>query len=301
MAEVVQHRIEEMLPELEQMKRIELFTDKETRVILKKRKAYEYKLRRKTKQKEDFLQYIQYEMNVLSLVKRRRQKTGFQFKKVEIDVAIINRIHNLFRKEKGPVGNLYIKMLQIHNRKPELWVLAAKWELEENLSMENARMLLQRGLRYNSKSEHLWQEYFRMELLNADKLRKRRQVLGLAALSKEEADISEEVLNGKVAVVVFIKAVDTLPEKVEFCLSFLPICRLFDFAQVIEEEIFSYLQITYPASELTWEAVALRSLKTPAELSQTISRKEREKLEYENQLEVAGIFQKALQDVNTGR
>ena len=36
-------------------------------------------------------------MNVLSLVKRRRQKTGFQFKKVEIDVAIINRIHNLFR------------------------------------------------------------------------------------------------------------------------------------------------------------------------------------------------------------
>jgi len=26
-----------------------------------------------------------------------------------------------------------------------------------------------------------------------------------------------------------------------------------------------------------------------------------EKLEYENQLEVAGIFQKALQDVNTGR
>ena len=33
MAEVVQHRIEEMLPELEQMKRIELFTDKETRFV----------------------------------------------------------------------------------------------------------------------------------------------------------------------------------------------------------------------------------------------------------------------------
>jgi len=32
-------------------------------------------------------------------------------------------------------------------------------------------------------------------------------------LFQEEADISEEVLNGKVAVVVFIKAVDTLPGK----------------------------------------------------------------------------------------
>ena len=40
----------------------------------------------------------------------------------------------------------------------ELWVLAAKWELEENLSMEHARMLLQRGLRFNTKSQHLWQE-----------------------------------------------------------------------------------------------------------------------------------------------
>ena len=33
MAEIVQQRIEEMLPELEQMKRIELFTEKETRSV----------------------------------------------------------------------------------------------------------------------------------------------------------------------------------------------------------------------------------------------------------------------------
>ena len=40
----------------------------------------------------------------------------------------------------------------------ELWVLAAKWEMEDNASMENARGLLQRALRFNQESKLLWQE-----------------------------------------------------------------------------------------------------------------------------------------------
>ena len=39
-----------------------------------------------------------------------------------------------------------------------LWVLAAKWEIEELNSMENARGLLQRGLRSNPKAKHIWLE-----------------------------------------------------------------------------------------------------------------------------------------------
>ena len=105
MAEFVQHSIEEMLQELEQMKRVELFSEKETRAILKKRKTYEYKLRRRTKLKEDFLQYVQYEMNVLALLKKRRHKSGSQFKILEIDVAIINRIHKIFNMLSWHVGD----------------------------------------------------------------------------------------------------------------------------------------------------------------------------------------------------
>ena len=46
-----------------------------------------------------------------------------------------------------------------------MWIAAAKWEMEDNLSMENARALLQRGLRFNPQSKLLWQEVSQYDLL----------------------------------------------------------------------------------------------------------------------------------------
>ena len=203
------------------------------------------------------------------------------------------------RSEKAPVSNLYVKMLQIHNKKPALWVMAAKWEMEESLSMDNARGLLQRGLRFNPTSDHLWQEYFRMELLNADKLRKRREILGLAALAREEADISDMVLKGQVAQIVFKKALESIPGNAQFCLSFLPLCRLFNFTNLVEEEIFACLQVQFPADELVWEATALRVVSKAVHIDNSLIRKEREKLQWECDQETAQIFNKAVKQVNT--
>ncbi|XP_064604672.1 U3 small nucleolar RNA-associated protein 6 homolog [Liolophura sinensis] len=241
MAEFVQQSIEEMLPELQQMERVGLFTKEETRQILRRRKGYEYKLRRRTKCKEDFLQYIQYEINALGLVKMRREKIGYSFKKLEIDIAIVQRIHQLFRlattrfkddiklwlshiefakerREKATVSRLFTNMLQIHNKKPDLWLLAAKWEFEENVNSENARSLLQRGLRFNSDSRKLWLEYYRMELLFAEKMRKRREVLG-GPLPEDETEVSDAVLQGAVARVVYQQALEAIPGKGEWCIS----------------------------------------------------------------------------------
>ncbi len=49
---------------------ISIFT---TRAIMKKRKRFEYKTQRRTKEKEVYLQYIQYEIGVQQLVKLRRE------------------------------------------------------------------------------------------------------------------------------------------------------------------------------------------------------------------------------------
>ncbi|XP_071151041.1 U3 small nucleolar RNA-associated protein 6 homolog, partial [Mytilus edulis] len=140
MAEYVQQSIEEMLPELEQMERVGICTGIETRKILKKRTNYEYKLRRRTKCKEDFMQYIKYEVDVLKLIHTRRQKVRYHHKRTEIEYAITCRIHNLFRlvtnrfpddvklwlshiefsqsrKEKANVSKFFTKMLQVHNKK----------------------------------------------------------------------------------------------------------------------------------------------------------------------------------------
>ena len=40
----------------------------------------------------------------------------------------------------------------------DLWLASAKWEFEDNNNSENARSMLQRGLRFNDTSKSLWVE-----------------------------------------------------------------------------------------------------------------------------------------------
>lgn len=99
------------------------------------------------------------------------QKTGINTSKGEIEYKIINRIIRLFKRTifrfqsdiklwmtffkfcddfnlHSVVSKMLVRMLQIHSGKPELWVYAAKWELEHEKSFKNAREFLTKGLRY---------------------------------------------------------------------------------------------------------------------------------------------------------
>jgi len=70
--------------------------------------------------------------------------------------------------------------LPLHPREPSPWVYAAAWEFEHNRNAAASRTLMQRGLRMCPGSAELWAEYFRMELLYAHTLCKRREILGIA-------------------------------------------------------------------------------------------------------------------------
>lgn len=270
-----------MLPELEQLERVGLFNALEIRQIINKRRVFEYKLRRKKKVKEDYLKYIQYEINVLALVKLRRKKTGYNFKKLEIDASILHRIHKLFilalsrfsddvslwtsyiafakqRKDKATVSRQYTKMLQVHDKKADLWISAAKWEFEENNNSDNARSLLQRGLRFNNTSKTLWLEYYRLELLIAEKMRQRKQILGGEAGSEHES--SDPVLKGQLSYIVFTQATQTILGDVNFVISFLQICQLFDFTKEQEDSICDELKQNFSDKAAAWDALAKRRL-----------------------------------------
>ncbi|ESO87387.1 hypothetical protein LOTGIDRAFT_235075 [Lottia gigantea] len=277
MAEYVQQNIEDMLPELEQLERVGLFTKDETRQILKKRQGYEYRLRRQTKCKEDFLQYIQYEINCLSLLHKRREKTGYSFKQLNIENVIKDRIHKLFRmvtyrfqddiklwlshiafceskEDSVRVGKIFTRMLQVHNKKPEIWILAAKWEFEHK-NAENSRSTFQRGLRFNPDSKQLFLEYYRMELLYTDKILKRKKILGL-----DDPEVlgtqKDAILSGKVAMVVYKQAKESFPDDVDMILKFIDISRLFDFTQQQLQQMYTDLKTDYGDSTLTWDALA---------------------------------------------
>ncbi|XP_071307460.1 U3 small nucleolar RNA-associated protein 6 homolog [Agelaius tricolor] len=282
MAERIEQRLEDRIPELEQLERVGLFTHKEIRAVLRKASALEYKIQRRALRKEDFINYIQYEVNLLELIKKRRARIGYSFKKDEIEHSILHRVHSLFNRATGKwkddvqlwlshvafckqwnakhqLSKVFSTMLAIHSNKPALWIMAAKWEMETRLSSESARHLFLRALRFHPECPKLYQEYFRMELMHAEKQRKEKKEFEQAKMDLGEFNYSEEILNGEMARIVYRDASQKI-KGVEFQLAVLSIAKLFDFTQDLQKEILESLQARYADDPLTWDYMARREL-----------------------------------------
>ncbi|XP_030064248.1 U3 small nucleolar RNA-associated protein 6 homolog [Microcaecilia unicolor] len=282
MAELVQRSLEDRLPELEQLERVGLFSRREIKAVIKKVSALEYKIHRRALSKEDFIRYIQYEINLLELIKKRRLRIGYSFKKEEIEFSIVPRIHSIFKRAtakwksdlqlwlshvafckkwncKTQLSKVFSAMLAIHPDKPALWIMAAKWEMEDRLSSESARHLFLRALRFHPESPKVYQEFFRMELMHAEKQRKEKQELEHAKIDVVELEYSEEILNGQLARIIYKDAVLKI-KGAEFHLSLLSIVKLFDFAQDLQKEILEDLKILHADEPLTWDYMARREL-----------------------------------------
>ncbi|XP_007882617.1 U3 small nucleolar RNA-associated protein 6 homolog [Callorhinchus milii] len=282
MAEGAQLGLEQQLPVLQQLERVGLFTHHEIRAVVRKTSALEYKLHRRALSKEHFINFIQYEINFLELIKKRRARIGYTFKKDEIEYIIINRIHNVFKgatekwksdiklwlshiafckkwNNKLRLSKVFSAMLAIHPDKPALWIMAAKWELEDRTASESARHLFLRGLRFHPKSHKLYQEYFRMELMHAEKLQKEKTVLETHR-DKSKSAYPKEILQGELARVVYKNAIEKIPGDAEFHLSLLTIAALFSFTQELQREILQDLQTLHTNNATTWDFLARREL-----------------------------------------
>ncbi|XP_010871256.2 U3 small nucleolar RNA-associated protein 6 homolog [Esox lucius] len=282
MAEIVQQRIENRIPEWEQLERVGLFTKKEIKSMLKRATALEYKLHRLIISKVDFIAYIQYEINVLELIKKRRSRIGYTFKKEEIEFSIISRINNIFKRAttkwkndlqlwlshvafckkwntKGQLSKVFSSMLAIHPEKPAVWIMAAKSEMEDRNSPESARQLFLRALRFHPESQKVYQEYFRMELLHAEKLRKEQKELEKAEIDVGEYEFPLEIMSGKLAEVVYRDATTKI-QGADFILSLLNIAAIFDFTKELQATIIQDLQGKYADHEVTWDFMARREL-----------------------------------------
>uniref|UniRef100_A0A915AY18 BACK domain-containing protein n=1 Tax=Parascaris univalens TaxID=6257 RepID=A0A915AY18_PARUN len=71
----------------------------------------------------------------------------------------------------------FFRALQVLGSDVKLRVEAARWEFEKNKSIDNARLHLQLGLRSFPESHLLWITFFHIEILNVDRLLKRRRIL----------------------------------------------------------------------------------------------------------------------------
>uniref|UniRef100_A0A673KB76 UTP6 small subunit processome component n=1 Tax=Sinocyclocheilus rhinocerous TaxID=307959 RepID=A0A673KB76_9TELE len=265
MADIVQQRLEDRIPALEQLERVGLFTNKEVKSMLKRSTALEYKLHRTVQSKDDFITYIQYEINVLELIKKRRARIGYHFKREEIEYPIIHRINHVFRRAttkwqgtKTQLSKVLSSMLAIHPDKPALWIMAAKCEMEDRNSSESARHLFLRALRFHPENKKIYQEYFRMELMHAEKLRKQQQELEQAKIDGEY-NFSPEILSGKLAEVVYRDAAQKI-KGAEFILSLLQIAAIFDFTKELQDTILQELQSQYVDDCMMWDFMSKREL-----------------------------------------
>ncbi|CAG0904133.1 unnamed protein product [Cyprideis torosa] len=292
MAEFVQIRIEEMIPELEEMGRLGIFDHKEINCLIKKRKEFEYRLHRQTKRKEDILGYIQYERNLKDLIRKRRQRLGKDQKRREIEYAINERICKLFRiltirwksdvqvwlsfiefcretKQFSQASHAFVDLLACHSEDPKLWISAARFEMDDNKCPEVARKLLFRALKFHPRHQEILVEYFRLELLYVDRLRKRQKALGITvsgAASKVESASRDAVMNGELIDVAYESVVEDLMEHNEleeaarFAVGCLACCGDFEETEKIEQKIVSDLEEKFSCCPLAWDTIARRKL-----------------------------------------
>ncbi|CAM8906698.1 unnamed protein product [Rhodiola kirilowii] len=208
MADVVQYKLERMVNELDDLEKRGLFTRREIAEIVKQRRKFEYRLKRPSPLKQDYLSYIEYEKQVDALRFLRKKavardlkdKGNKRMKKGVSDFSGVSRILDIYRlavtrfkgdvelwfqysefckeRRNGRMKKVLAQLIRFHPKVPGVWIYAAAWEFDYNLNVSAARALMQNGLRVCPNSEDLWVEYLRMELTYLNKLKARKVALG---------------------------------------------------------------------------------------------------------------------------
>lgn len=288
MAEHVQEALDRMVAPLRDLMEREIFSEQEVKAIVERRRESEYLLRRITARKADFLRYIQAEQDLerlrqLRMKQRHRDhlksKTTIENKEEQRigDAHIVQHLHLLFvrairkfrsdlslhllhadfckqMKSYSRLGRVYTEALQIFPRQSGLWIEAASNEFfGPNHSIGNARVLLQRGIRFNKTSEDIWLQYFSLELHFAQTLRGRRQILLGSKVTEEIAESADY----KIAEIIYTNAVKAVPDSIEVRLRFLDICREFPDTEGLMKTIQEEMGKDFGDKPEVWVARAL--------------------------------------------
>lgn len=216
MASTIRYYLEQSVPELEDLTKKGLFERKEITMVMRRRTDFEHRIQGRGATPRDYLKYAAFEINLERLRIKRYLRlntanlvdtkpslsdwAGFRRIVFVFDRAVRRFPGNLdiwaeyikFVREKDAVKvvyRVYAKLLQLQPRNVDAWLLAAKYEFEENANAKGARDLYQRGLRFNPESTRLWMSYAQFELTYVAKLLARRKVLGLLTDKQQQDDL----------------------------------------------------------------------------------------------------------------
>ena len=207
--------LEQSVPEFREWERKKIFSKDEIASIAKKRSDFEHLLNsRGESTPPDYSRYASYEMNLSTLRKKREKRLGVKAtsytcqrrvffildrgtRKFPGDLRLWTQYIEFAKKEHAhkKLEKILTKVLRLHPTKPELWIWAAKYVLEEQADMPAARGYMQRGLRFCEHDAALWLEYARLEMIHVAKVASRQRILGLdeTATKPEETGMEDNM------------------------------------------------------------------------------------------------------------
>ncbi|KAI9763968.1 MAG: U3 snoRNP protein [Candelina submexicana] len=190
--------LEQSVPELQELERKKIFTKAEITSIAKKRSDFEHKINARGSHPSDYARYVEFEMNLETLRRKRIKRLGVKSsghtgqrriffvldratRKFNGDIGLWMQYMDFARKEKAnkKMTQILTSVLRMHPTKPELWIYAAQYAIHEHADMTAARSYMQRGLRFCKASRALWLEFAKLEMIYISKIAARRKILGL--------------------------------------------------------------------------------------------------------------------------
>ena len=214
----VRFYLEQSVPELQELQRRKIFTKvggiihlvqslntnciclfkQEVGLIAKRRSDFEHKLNTQGSKPSDYARYAEYEINLDSLRRKRVKRLGIKNKnhsgprriffifdratrKFHGDIKLWLQYIEFARRQKSSkkLSELITSVLRLHPTRPELWIYAANYVMEERHDITEVRAYMQRGLRFCRGSRKLWFEYAKLEMAYVAKIAARGQVLGM--------------------------------------------------------------------------------------------------------------------------
>lgn len=210
MADTVEQYMQDMVPELDDLRRKSIFSEDEIRHIVRRRRDFEYSLQRKPGKQQDYLNYVRYEIAMESLRQRRSRALRWRKRSVS-DYSGVRRIHQILTRatlrfkadlrlwyqhvdfclrsgSSTVLQRVLMKAVKFHPKEASLWLLAADRELRQG-HVDAARKLLMRALRCLPKSVKVLSEFLRLEVGVAGQLLVAREMAQETEVKDEAKDV----------------------------------------------------------------------------------------------------------------
>ncbi|KAI8810664.1 hypothetical protein BJ742DRAFT_171015 [Cladochytrium replicatum] len=204
MAEQVQFHLERMLPDLEELQERGIFTRNEVKAIVKRRTAFEYAVHRAMKKKTDYLRYIEFELNLESLRKRRQERLAMAARKGLVK-SVMRKGKNDVQRRGGDdkvavhsssdgsivkrINGLYSKALRKFPGDVDLWLQFFAWA-ETCKNMKTTSRFLIKAIQSHPRKPVFWIKAAKIEFERNNNMNAARTLLIRALrINKDSAKI----------------------------------------------------------------------------------------------------------------